>query len=250
MPQRLPVPAIALAALLLTPPAGPAAAQGDIAIMEEERIDLDRWDAAGPYGNTWNAESMMEADILSMGGETIGDVQDIIVGPEGRVLALVAEIGGFLDIGDRTLRIPWEGVEVAPGGEALMVPYLEDTLEETGMFAELDEGAYDARGRAWLVTDLLDDYVSLEDAPTFGYVEDLLFAGDRLVAVLVEQEAAFGPVGPYAYPFYGYGYGWDPDSDIYGVPYTVDEVGALEPYEPDLQGDGLWTDLFGDDPVD
>lgn len=42
-----------------------------------------------------------EMRIITSDGETIGEVDEILLNAEGRIVAVSAEMGGFLDIGDR-----------------------------------------------------------------------------------------------------------------------------------------------------
>jgi sporulation protein YlmC with PRC-barrel domain len=57
------------------------------------------------------------ADIYSAGGEEIGDVEDVLMNAEGEIVALSAEIGGFIGIGEREVLIGldalvWDGDRV------------------------------------------------------------------------------------------------------------------------------------------
>lgn len=48
----------------------------------------------------WNAKDFMRSRVYNMGGERIGDVNDIIV-DDGRVTAVIIGVGGFLGIGEK-----------------------------------------------------------------------------------------------------------------------------------------------------
>jgi sporulation protein YlmC with PRC-barrel domain len=57
------------------------------------------------------------ADIYSAGGEEIGDVEDVLMNADGKIVALSAEIGGFAGIGEREVLIGldalvWDGDRV------------------------------------------------------------------------------------------------------------------------------------------
>ena len=231
--------------------AAPAAAQQEatkaeeVDVVAEDVVELNEWGYEGLYEDSWTAGQVLDAPVYGPTGEEIGDVENIMVGTNGLVESLILEIGGFLDIGDTHLRVPWSEVNAQLGGEGaprIEVPVTQETIED------LAEGEYDLFGgvageftvvgddeastpRAWRVTELIDDYAVLEGGARYGWVEDLLFdQAGRLKAVVVD--AAYGPAyGPYAYPFFGYGYGFDPGYPYYALPYEEEEVAQLEPLE-------------------
>ena len=52
----------------------------------------------------WNAKDFMRSRVYNMGGDRIGDVNDILV-DEGRVTAFVVGVGGFLGIGEKEVSL-------------------------------------------------------------------------------------------------------------------------------------------------
>ena len=52
----------------------------------------------------WNAKDFMRSRVYNMGGDRIGDVNDILV-DEGRVTAFVIGVGGFLGIGEKEVSL-------------------------------------------------------------------------------------------------------------------------------------------------
>ncbi len=227
--------------------AAPAAAQREatkaeeVDVVAEDVVELNEWGYEGLYEDSWTAGQVLDAPVYGPTGEEIGEVENIVVGTGGFVEALIAEVGGFWDIGDTHVRVPWSEVEVeaaAAGDEPrVQIPVTEATVEDydlyggvAGEFRVVDDDA-PYTPRAWRASELIDDYVTLEGGARYGWVEDLVFDDTgRLEAVVVD--ATYGPAyGPYAYPFYGYGYGFDPGYDYYALPYGADEVAGLAPFE-------------------
>ncbi|UEM01816.1 PRC-barrel domain-containing protein [Skermanella rosea] len=212
---------------------------------EQTRIDLGQWEYEELYRSGWRAEQLIGANVIGQSGEEIGDVENIMIGPEGKVLSIIAEIGGFLDIGDTHVNIPWNEVQFTSGKESVKVPLTEENLDQYSLFGDeeqLGRGAASriqrmddpATGpRVWRATELTGDYVRLQGGEAYGYVDDLIFNRDgTLRAVSVTRDVGYGNAGPYAYPYYGYGYGaFDPGLDYYGLPYAEDEVADVEPFE-------------------
>ena len=66
--------------------------------------------------NAWKATDINGAAVNNTKGEKLGTVEDLVIGNDGRVEYLILSSGGFLDIGDKLIPIPWEAVK--PGREA------------------------------------------------------------------------------------------------------------------------------------
>lgn len=209
-----------------------------------EVVSLAGWGYDELYAEGWRAEWLLDSDVYGPEGEEIGEVEDIIVGPDGNILSVVAEVGGFWDIGDTHVSVPWDEVEVGDGGDYVQIPVTEETVEDYGIYADTlltaEEAAEEMAKvddaetgyRAWRVDELIGDYTYLQDRRDYGYVDDLIFnTAGELQAVVVQPDVGYGVGGYYAYPYYGYDYGWDPGYDYYELPYTAEEAGELEPFE-------------------
>lgn len=264
-----------------------------------EVIRLSDWDTDALYQDGWSAEALFGREVYSRDGEEIGDVEDLIVGSDGRLLALVAEVGGIWDIGDTHVSVPWKQVTFRQDG-TVAVPVTEDNADEfsvlnepgsqqlsQGIVSGLDDQALGAR--AWRASELIGDIARIRanpgtaqggsqtgeqagsDASTvqggtnrqqpersadagqampagrndaasagqartmayrgYGYVNDLIFEGGRVVAAVVDRDSAYGTRGRYAYPFYGYGYGWAPGNRYYDLPYNREEAVTIAPFD-------------------
>ncbi|HEV7369240.1 PRC-barrel domain-containing protein [Arenibaculum sp.] len=217
-------------------------------IDDTEVVTLTEWEYDPLYAEGWSAEQFID-DMAVYGptGEEIGDVENLVVGPDGNILSVIAEIGGFIDIGDTHVNVPWDRIEFTQAGDGIIIPVTQETIEDFSLYPDdaptASEVASDIEavdddveplGRAWKATELMDDYVRLEGDVNYGYVNDLIFGeGGALQAVVVTPDVGYGVGGYYAYPYYGYGYGFDPGLDYYGLPYAQDEVAGLEPFDYD-----------------
>lgn len=208
-------------------------------------VSLDDWAYDDLYAGGWSAEEFIdEMDVVDATGEDVGDIEDIIVGGSGQILSVVAEVGGFIDIGDTHVSIPWDQVVVE--GTNVIIPVTDENIAdydfydyaglEGGMLSqEMVRGVDDLEPgfRAWRVSELIGDYARIRDGDSYmnyGYVNDLIMRDGQIAATVIEGDAGFGG-GYYASPFYGYGYGWEPGREYYDLPYTRDEIGGLEPFE-------------------
>lgn len=223
--------------------AGYAAAES---IEVGEVISLADWTYDDLYTGFSADNFIDEMEVYGVGGEEIGDVEDIIIGPDGRILSIVAEVGGFWDIGDTHVSIPYDQVTFAAVGDGITVPVTEETVGEYGFdrevftagaaATEMVTGVDDAEVvRGWRATELIGDYARIREGDTYtdyGYVSDLILRDGEVAAVVVQPDAAYG-VGYRAYPYYGYdaGYGWDAGSPYYDMPYEATEVIEEEEFD-------------------
>lgn len=91
-----------------------AAAPGEMAALPANLIEVEN-DAmvVEPFGVT--VDELEDADIHDQTGERIGEVEEVLMtADDGQVVAVAAEIGGFLGIGDDEVAVPldrltWEG---------------------------------------------------------------------------------------------------------------------------------------------
>jgi sporulation protein YlmC with PRC-barrel domain len=56
----------------------------------------------------YRASRLIGAEVKNEQGERIGEIEDMVVSPDGKVTMAVIEVGGFLGIGDRRVAIPMQ----------------------------------------------------------------------------------------------------------------------------------------------
>jgi sporulation protein YlmC with PRC-barrel domain len=211
--------------------AEPAASKTEIAPMP-----LADWTYDRVYEG-WYADSVIDRAIYDPHGNEIGNVKNLLLSTRGEVVALIAEVGGFWDIADTHVAVPWDEVELRDG--KVYSPITEETAENYGLFAEEyytsqdigDLGAVEeffATGPyLWKATALLDDYVVLENGDPFGYVTDLVFDDDgKLISVVaVYARGDLDRRGVYALPWDDRD--WRPRFDHYTLRHTLEEIEQL-----------------------
>jgi hypothetical protein len=81
------------------------------------------------YVEDWDLDA--EVDDITMYDE-IGEIEDLLIDESGEVVGLVAEVGGFLDIGDKHVMIRVDDLEVVRSqGEPYYVTRMtEEMLED------------------------------------------------------------------------------------------------------------------------
>jgi sporulation protein YlmC with PRC-barrel domain len=171
-------------------------------------------------------DNLLDTDVRGSNGEELGEVEDVLISPDGQVDSIIVEGGGFWDIGDTHFRVAWDKVDIGSDMEYVTIPMTEENVEEFSVFADWDD---QETVRRWRATELLNDYVSLEDVPTYGVINDLIISNDGQVqAVIVTPDISYGVTGPYPYPYYGY----TPNA-IYELPYAREDIAEWEPFDYD-----------------
>lgn len=217
--------ALALALGTVLPAAAQEGGEG------QELIDIRNW-AYGDIYQGWRAEQLLNGDVIDQDGEDIGEVEDLIINTDGRIERVIIEAGGFLDIGDTHFAMAWDEVTMMDP-DTITVPFDEDNIEDYSIFGDVDSEP--TGPRQWRVRELLGDYAQFSEGPRFGLIEDVIFdTAGNIQAIVIGADVGYGVGGPYAVPFTGYGYGYDPAYDYYEVPYAVEDIEALGPFNYEM----------------
>jgi hypothetical protein len=54
--------------------------------------------------------------VYAANNESIGDISDLLLDGQGRVVAAIVGVGGFLGIGQKDVALPFEALEIVPQG--------------------------------------------------------------------------------------------------------------------------------------
>jgi len=229
----------------------PAAAQD---VVDAGSLVLDGWSHDTLYAaDTWSVQDFFDSSVMGAGGEQIGNVEDLVLNDDGQVIALIAEVGGFWDIGDTHVSIPWDMVQIG-ADESVVVPVTTDNIAEFDLFVssglpadasistDVVEGVarQDLGPDLWRASDLIGDYVRVQDEGdlwvNFGYVSDLMINEGQIAATLVSTTARYGP-GTYAYPYHAVPGGdaslWTPGATTTDLPILIGDVMSLPVFDRD-----------------
>lgn len=88
------------------------------------------------------ASHLLEATVKRMTGDTVGEVQDVIVSGDD-VRLVVISVGGVLGVGGKTIALPMDQFQVAPDGATLYLNLSQQELEARPAF-DLEKIADDA----------------------------------------------------------------------------------------------------------
>ncbi len=67
---------------------------------------------AGGFPIADDVESLIDRNVYGATGQEIGEINNLLIGPDGRVHAAIVEFGGFLGIGEHKVALPWDRLNV------------------------------------------------------------------------------------------------------------------------------------------
>ena len=149
--------AAALAAAMSAPLAAPALADAHTAMADMDGLIRTRDITGGPMYSispAYDEAAWMDTadntyysyQNYGYGGDDyrqIGEIEDIVLDQSGQMVGLVAEVGGFLDIGDKHVMVPVADLRLVPVDDATysyVTRLSEEQLEE---LPGVDEGFFD-----------------------------------------------------------------------------------------------------------
>jgi hypothetical protein len=73
--------------------------------------------------------------------EDVGNINDLVFDEEGRLVAAVIGVGGFLGLGQKNVAVSWDQIEWTPredGEVELSMPFTREELEQAPEFKDLE----------------------------------------------------------------------------------------------------------------
>lgn len=194
----------------------PSAAIGQT-IVDAGEITLDGWSYDALYDpEAWSVDNFFGAAVYDPDSNEIGDVEDVVFNDSGEVLAIIAEVGGFWDLGDTHVSVPWEETTIHDDGR-IEIPLTEAVLEDYDLFdysglpgtelaedivAEVDDEPLGYR--VWRASELMGDYVRIQDEGStwinYGTVTDIIVHDAGIVGTIVNTSYQLG-AGQVAFPY-------------------------------------------------
>lgn len=90
---------------------------------------------------SWDANT--EYTAVDAGWNEIGEIEDIILSADGQMVGIVAEVGGFLDIGDKHVMISVPDVNLVAVDDRSYAYVTRLSEEELEALPSVDEGFWD-----------------------------------------------------------------------------------------------------------
>ena len=81
------------------------------------------------------ASDLIGTRVVSANNESIGDINDVILGRDGQIMAAVVGVGGFLGIGEKDVAVPFKTLEFLSAEQAQAADNSNRNVSSTGSTA-------------------------------------------------------------------------------------------------------------------
>ena len=71
--------------------------------------------------NTISASALLNENVVNANNEAIGDVNDVLLGKDGKVVSVVVGVGGFLGMGEKDVALTFDQLKFTNNGNDLVV---------------------------------------------------------------------------------------------------------------------------------
>jgi sporulation protein YlmC with PRC-barrel domain len=101
-----------------------------------------------------STETLLGSDVKNPQAQDVGTLKQLMVDPHtGRVMYAVVAMGGFLGMGEKTVIVPWNALEVGRDGKSLVLNVSPQMLQQAPAYEKGKEPMYaptsEPRGGGW-----------------------------------------------------------------------------------------------------
>jgi sporulation protein YlmC with PRC-barrel domain len=90
-------------------------------------------------GADLRASQIVGAPVRNMEGETLGEIDELVIGEGGR-MSVVLGVGGFLGVGEKRVAVPYDELRISPDGDEFFVNRSRATLESEPSYTFRERG--------------------------------------------------------------------------------------------------------------
>ena len=128
--------------------------------MSNDKAMMDKTATAQPAGfmhqqnaSEWRSSKLIGASIYGPDNKSIGDINDVLIGNDGRVTAVVVGVGGFLGVGEKNVALPFQALDVERKADGtsidkITVSYTKEQLKNAPQFAYYKPGQLETTGES------------------------------------------------------------------------------------------------------
>jgi len=137
----LAMPAFAQSAPSTTPPAGGTTPPAATATTPSTNAAAGGQTFVSAQQSTdWRGSKLIGASVYGPDNASIGEVNDMVIGSDGKINAVVVGVGGFLGVGEKDVALPFEAISVTRKADSasidkITVSYTKDQLKNAPKFA-------------------------------------------------------------------------------------------------------------------
>lgn len=64
--------------------------------------------SAALHTNDISAKALLNETVKNAANETVGDINDVLIGDNGKIAAVIVGVGGFLGMGEKDVALPYD----------------------------------------------------------------------------------------------------------------------------------------------
>lgn len=92
--------------------------------------------ATAPAPGAIKGSTLINMDVKNSADEKIGDIDDVIVGADGKVQQVIISVGGFLGVGTRKVAVAWNELKVDANADVAWVNMSREQLAAVPEFKD------------------------------------------------------------------------------------------------------------------
>lgn len=84
--------------------------------------------------NAVDVEKLIGRNIKNANDETVGEIDSVMIDRDGKARYVVANVGGFLGVGEKHVALAWDGLTITQNGERVTANVAKDALKDLPEF--------------------------------------------------------------------------------------------------------------------
>ncbi len=111
-----------------------SASASEMRSYQDSKKDLSGVTLAGGL----SAEKVIGADVVNASGDEIGEIEDLVIGPDNTVKQAIIEVGGFLGIGSKYVALDIDKLQANTKGDGFMSNLTKEQLKTNAEYEKKD----------------------------------------------------------------------------------------------------------------
>ena len=124
--MKMLVTAASLAGLMTVPAMAQDAVQH---AQEAPVVEAVEKKSAATFSGDVSAKELLSENVVNAANESIGDINDVLIGHDGRVAAVIVGVGGFLGMGEKDVALPYDQLTFSKDGNNNLIVGTSATKE-------------------------------------------------------------------------------------------------------------------------
>lgn len=116
-----------------------ATALAQEAASTKSQLSIEQLPQSPSIEYVFRASHLLGKELQDFQGETIGEVEDLIITKDDRVVRVIVSVGGLFSLGQKRVAVPYEELQVDPHKEVVVYKSTQETLERQPEFYYREE---------------------------------------------------------------------------------------------------------------